>query len=411
MSASNYDTSIPAPRLTEAGLVAPSEQEILAGVQADINAALGGNANAALNTPQGQLATSLTAILGDTYAALLNLFNGMDPASNSGRMQEAIGRIYFLERRPATSTTVTAQITTTGGGQTIQAGTILGVDKKEYLYAPTSDVTLPPSPGQTTIALTCATPGPITCAVGALTLYQSGFGITDLSNDEVGLTGNAAESRAEFEKRRKATVAKNSIGHNAALLGGLLSLSDVTDAYVTDNPNTYDTTLNGVTVTAGSLYIVVQGGSDNDIARTILAHKPPGCPMQGNVTVEVKDTNEAYQGLQPSYSVKFDRVETVPVFVKAKLAHSGGDVPQDAPDQARNAIMTYLQKADTRPHLGSTLYASRLAAAVNALGMWSDVLELTVSADEHSGSASLKLPMNQLIVPDASKISISIETV
>ena len=40
-------------------------------MQADINAAFGGNLNQALNTPQGQLASSIAAILGnvdDTFA-------------------------------------------------------------------------------------------------------------------------------------------------------------------------------------------------------------------------------------------------------------------------------------------------------------------------------------------------------
>src|SRR4051812_31513841 len=90
------------------GFVAPTEQSILTGVIADFNAAFGGDINPALNTPQGQLASSLTAVIGASNDLLLALFNGMDPAYASGQLQDAIARIYFLQRNSAESTTVTA---------------------------------------------------------------------------------------------------------------------------------------------------------------------------------------------------------------------------------------------------------------------------------------------------------------
>ena len=98
MSSSDATTSVPACSMTAAGFVAPSEPDILAGVQADINAALGGNVNPALNTPQGQLATSETAIIGDCNDQLLALFNGFDPRNAIGRQQDALGYIYFMKR-------------------------------------------------------------------------------------------------------------------------------------------------------------------------------------------------------------------------------------------------------------------------------------------------------------------------
>ena len=83
------------------GPVVPTEAEILVGVQEDINAAFGGNLNPNLETPQGQLATSQSAIIAANYAAFINLANNFDPAYASGRFQDAIGRFYFLTRNPA----------------------------------------------------------------------------------------------------------------------------------------------------------------------------------------------------------------------------------------------------------------------------------------------------------------------
>ena len=57
-------TNVPAIQWINGSPSLPSEQAILAGVQADINAAFGGGVNPSLQTPQGQLAQSETALIG-----------------------------------------------------------------------------------------------------------------------------------------------------------------------------------------------------------------------------------------------------------------------------------------------------------------------------------------------------------
>ena len=57
-------TNVPQPVLTDTGFQAPTQQQILAGVLADLNAAFGGNLNISnLESPQGQLASSMAAII------------------------------------------------------------------------------------------------------------------------------------------------------------------------------------------------------------------------------------------------------------------------------------------------------------------------------------------------------------
>ena len=59
-------TNVPAPTFGPTGFVAPAESAILAGVQADQQAAFaaaGIALNPSLTSAQGQLATSLTAII------------------------------------------------------------------------------------------------------------------------------------------------------------------------------------------------------------------------------------------------------------------------------------------------------------------------------------------------------------
>ena len=101
-------TSVPRPVFTDRGFQVPTEAAVLAGVQADLNASLGGNLNPALETPQGQIATTETAIISDQNDLFLLLTQNVDPAYSTGRMQDGIARIYYLSRYPALSTVVNA---------------------------------------------------------------------------------------------------------------------------------------------------------------------------------------------------------------------------------------------------------------------------------------------------------------
>ena len=99
-------TSVPPIVFGPNGPVAPDTPAVLAGVQADINAALGGNADPGLSTPQGQLASSEAAVVSYTYDQFIFICNQTDPAFAEGRFQDALGRYYFLERDPAEPTVV-----------------------------------------------------------------------------------------------------------------------------------------------------------------------------------------------------------------------------------------------------------------------------------------------------------------
>ena len=85
------------------GFTLPTQAAILNGVQQDFNAAFnvtfnwgttGGSQTNPL--PQGALAASESAILGNVYETFQYYTTQVDPAFATGRMQDAIGRIYFL---------------------------------------------------------------------------------------------------------------------------------------------------------------------------------------------------------------------------------------------------------------------------------------------------------------------------
>src|SRR5262249_25402664 len=104
----NVTTNVPGITFGPNGFVAPARQDVLAGMQADIDQAFGGGLNPAVETPQGQLASSFAAIAGNANDTFVNMANQFDPAFAAGRFQDALARIYFIERNPAQPTVVQA---------------------------------------------------------------------------------------------------------------------------------------------------------------------------------------------------------------------------------------------------------------------------------------------------------------
>lgn len=411
MSSFNGTTSVPAITFSSAGIVAPNELDILDAVLVDINSAMGGKANPALSTPQGQIATSNTAAIGNCYDALLYVANGVDPAVASGRMQDAIGNIYFIERIAATATTV--QITIVGASQqAIPAGTVIATDGT-YQYETTADITLPTSAtgsvtGSGTVQNT--QPGAIACSAGALSLYQAVTGVTSVSNASAGLIGTETEGRIAFEERRSATVAGNSNSQAASVLGQVLKVSGVTDAYAYSNGTSSAVTYNGVSVAANSLYVCVAGGNASDIGLAIIQKKSPGCNTVGGTSVTVTDPAAVYNGNGPSYTVNFAAAAVTPVFIAVSVK-SSVDVPSTALTQIQNAILNEFTtggSSASRPTIGSTIYASQFACPVMSLGLWARLISITIGTASGPTNSYVTMTMGQVPTLSAANITLTL---
>jgi hypothetical protein len=243
-------TNVPDIQFTPTGVVIPTETVVLAGVQADIDIAFGGGVNPALETPQGQLASSQTAVIGDKNNAILFISNAVDPQYAEDRWQDAIGRIYFLTRIPAQGTAVVA--TLTGIANTpIPAGT-LARDTANNIYASTGAATIGAG-GTVQVEFQNVATGPIACPAGTLTgVYQTIPGWDAITNAADGTLGRTVENRSDFEFRRQNSVAANANGTPQAIYGNVFEVPNVLDVYVFNNslgPCGFTGSISGTTLT------------------------------------------------------------------------------------------------------------------------------------------------------------------
>jgi uncharacterized phage protein gp47/JayE len=375
-------TSVPPISWTPEGVILPTDAAILAGVQSDINAAFGGGVNPGMSTPQGQIASSDSAIISDKNSAIAYIANQVDPQYAEGRFQDAIGRIYFMTRNPASSTVVIATI---GGlpGTYIPAGALV-LDTSQNVYQLLGAVTIGPG-GTVPAEFANVSTGPIPCVAGSLTqLYRTVPGWDTVTNSAAGILGSDVESSQAFELRRQNSVALNSHGTPDAIFANVYAVAGVLDCYVIDNPsgNTVDYGPTNYPLAPHSIYVAVVGGSASAIAQAIWNAKDGGCNYNGNTTETVYDTR--YAAPQPAYAVTFEIPSPVPVYFAVTVTNAVA-LPSDYATLIQNAIIAQFngENGNTPAGIASLIlalsYTGAIFAAVPGLSLVSIFVGLTSS--------------------------------
>jgi hypothetical protein len=400
-----YLSSVPKIEFTAAGLVIPQETDILTGVQADYNAAFGGNLNNALETPQGQLASSHTAVIADKNSEFAYIVNQVDPQYSDGRFQDAIARIYFLTRKPATSTSVA--VTLIGAIGTVIPAGAFAQDTNGNTYACAGTVTIGLS-GNVSATFNNVDTGAIPCAAGTLTqIYQAISGWDSITNPDAGVLGSDAETRADFEYRRQNSVFTNANGSLGAVYAAVFNLADVIDVYATQN-TTNSAILVGATnysLLPHSIYVAVEGGADNEIANAIWTKISIGCDFNGNTSVIISDTS--YSSPQPSYTIKFNRPSLLPILFSINIV-SSPSLPSDIIQQIKTAIINRFNGADgtARERIAGIVYASRYYSAIASLG---DIAIISILIGTSTPTlSSINVGIDQMPTLSALNISVTL---
>ena len=305
-------TNVPVPTLGTTGYSTPSDSAILNGVCLDIQSAfgnalnlsatpIGGQPNSSLSTPQGQLASSISAMISDCYAQFLQVVSQTDPQYAQGSMQDAIGNIYFMKRIPASGTIVSGTIT--GAPNTvIPFGVAVAQDYNGNLYSvATTSATqvVIPIGGSIACLFTNMVMGPTAFpSAQPLTIYQTTPGWDAITSTAQVSLGALAESAQAFELRRQQSVASNSQNSVQAVksyvLTALANSGSGASVYVTENSTSGTLSYGGITLSANSIYVAAQPGvsgiSPSVIATAIWQSKSAGCGYTPSVTGSITTT-------------------------------------------------------------------------------------------------------------------------
>lgn len=404
------NTAVPDVTITENGLLVPDVSDILAGRLTDMTTALGGGASQSLSSPQGQIAQSDTEIIAQTDDKLLCLFNQINPDYSTGRFQDGIGRIYFMDRISAQGTVVTSQCV--GKVNTVIPAGSSAIDTNGYIYQSIDEAVIPAS-GTIDVQFVNTTTGPISCAAGALNqIYRSVSGWDAITNASPGVVGIDVESRIAFETRRKQSVARNSRNQDASTLSKLLETSGVLDAYVWSN-RTAATVNKGTTsfpVLAHSIFICVYGGTDEDVAESIFQTYNPGANMNGSTHFTVYD-NVNYLPPYPEYDMQWQKATPARVYFNVEL-DSSLNPPSDVSSQVKTMIANVFNggyEGIGKARIGSTINAGKYYAPVISISPDTvGILSLEVSLDGTTFSPAATMGIDQVPTIQESDINVTL---
>ena len=395
---------IPTPTITDKGIIAPTTDEILQGLWAVFVSAFGNDLNKTLNTPQGQLVTSETAILRDRDDQLIYLMNQIDPRYATGIWQDAIAKLYFLTRKLATAST--AQVVFSGLAGSIIPQGFLVKDQAGNIWATTGQATIL-STGDVTTTVKCQTSGAISASANTITTIVTALaGVDRVTNPSAAVIGSDQESRVDFETRRALSVSANAKNTDASVRGTIANLPNVVDVWVQSNPQAVSATFGSTNypVPQHSILVSVVGGIDYDVAWQILVKAGTGCGFTGNTTVTVTDTDPlAVQ--QPTYDIKFLRPKNTTVKFKVTLQDAKLLSAKES-KAIKDSILTALSSGTTRARIAQNLRAVQYVPAVVAATSL-ELVSLEVSLDGTTWTDKLQFGVDQFPVSSLADITVA----
>lgn len=304
-------------QLTETGLQVQSQSDLLAQLIADFQTIYGADINVDSNSPDGQALNIYAQGGTDLRELLVAVYNSFSIEAAFGVYLDQRVALNGISRDAGTNTTTNVTISTSGALNLVGLDALVNdptavvftvADAQGTLYQLVASVSIG-SAGDNVLLFQAATVGIVQPIQNTITVQVTVVaGVTGVNNPDVALSiGTDEETDAALKIKQAKMFFLASTGPSDAIEAQLLqNVAGCVDAFVFDNSTSGPVD----TVPAYSIWVIVNGGSDADVAQAIYAKKAPGSPMKGSVTVNVNRPNGT------TWVAKFDRAIAEPLYVK-----------------------------------------------------------------------------------------------
>ena len=350
---------------SQQGVIVPDTGDVQTDVENEFQANFGADMEMSASSPQGRLVEMETLSRVGVIAFCALIANQINIDYATGQYLDAIGAFYGVARKGATQTRVLATVTGVAG-TIIPAGSIAKTTAGDQFYME-NETTIPVG-GSTTSYFLSVEYGAIPCATGTLTsIVSQTVGWETVSNPAAASIGSDMESDYAYKKRIKA-ARYTGTALTEAIKGRLQLVDNVKSSFAYDNGEPTPVTYDGITVAKNSLLIVVDGGTNADVAQAIFNAKSGGCGYTSitgqDVTVNV--TDGAY-GV--GYPVTFNRPDVLSIDVVLnvrKNQYTGTDLEADVKTAVLSWANGEVNSVDGLK-IGQNVSAFEIAAAVSEL--------------------------------------------
>jgi len=345
--------------ITPTGVIVPDTADIQAEVISEWKAAFGQDLDIGPETPQGVMITAEVEARDNVARNNADLANQINPDLAGGVFLDAIWSLTAGGRIAATRSTLQGVVLTGQAGTVIRSGARASVEGSGELFELTSTVII--GTGQQAVGVFRSVEyGPIKAGAGQLRNIVTGvLGWESVLNPAAAVEGRLQESDTAARRRRRQTLALQSVALPEAITSRLYNTEGVKSLAFRENIESTPQTIDGVLMKPHSVYVCIDGGTDADIAAALLATKSLGAGWNGALTVETVDAASGQ-----SYPVQFDRAEVIPTFIRVTAVFNNVDGQTIIP----NAIMAYVDgelEGDAGFVVGNDVSPFELAGAVN----------------------------------------------
>ncbi|WP_272525248.1 baseplate J/gp47 family protein [Providencia sp. PROV196] len=299
--------------LTSQGVIVPDTSTLRDDVENEFKSVFGQQLDVNPETPQGALITMEVENRDAVVRNNAELANQINPDLAGGIFLDAIWALMGGQRFDATHSFL-SQVKFTGIAETIipkgsQAATLNG-----DLFETTKTLIIGKD-GSVTGDMRAIETGAVECGVGQLNKVASSvLGWETVHNPSNAVLGRDAESDLQSRRRRKQTLAKNTVSVGEAITSALYELEGVRSLSYRENYTDQPMIFDGITLVPHSIYVCVEGGDKEAIARSLLRTKTLGAAFNGREEVEVLETISGQ-----IYPVKFDKAKEIVLFCRVTV--------------------------------------------------------------------------------------------
>ncbi len=288
--------------ITSTGVILPDTSVIRDEVESEWRAAFGQDLVVTSETPQGAMITIDVESRDGMVRNNAELANQINPDIAGGIFLDAIWALTRGRRRSATRSVLSGVEFRGIPGTIIPSRSVAVVETTGARFLTSIDLVIGPA-GLVTGQMVAEDTGPIAAPAGTLTQVASSvLGWEQVTNPASAALGADRETDIASRKRRRNTLALQSISLPEAVISRVYGVDGVRSLSFRDNDTNTTQVIDGVSLAPHSVWVCVDGGEETDIATALLASKTGGAGWNGDVLVSLIEPASGQ-----AYAVRFDR--------------------------------------------------------------------------------------------------------
>lgn len=369
------------------------------------------------STPDGLKMASDAEIFSALDETLFQAYNSKDPAKAVGDDLDIIGLLTGAIRSEGTRSSVDITLTGTPGS-VIPLGTIFESATTGSRWITEVTYTLDGAGTEDGTAFN-EDVGQVQADPNTITkIATTVAGLMSVTNPTAATKGTDRELNSSFRIKRAASVGRPGNNQIDSLYGEIYAIQDVRRAAIYEN----DTNSSSVSVDnphglpAHSLSIIVDGGSDDDVAMAIYIKKNPGVLLnQSGTPVSVVVTSPTVPTNKKT--IKFAR----PIYVDMTIdltIFNDGSLPANIEDLIKEAYVDFGAGSLIDPSVGfksrgfdigeDVPYATMFTPANKVVGAYGN--SYVVSMDVNGGTSTVDIDFDELTRWTSANINVTITT-